>query len=339
MRMTRKVDPWRRNIFESMAVSGQSTTMGMSESLSVILGAGSQTALDRIIAAAWPKLKPLHVRKTSNVFLVDEHYEYIKTLGVGAYGVVISARDTRTNACVAIKKVADAWYHTEDGLRVLREMVTLQHFQHHNIVRLLDVIPPAPGASLNDVYLVLELLDSDLGKIIASSQPLSTDHVQFFIYQLLRALKYIHSAGIMHRDIKPSNLVVNADCTLKICDFGLARYFHRTVAATARAQEGFTEYVVTRWYRAPELLLGNRDYDGKIDVWAAGCVLGELLLRKPLFAGLATILLNMFAISSNVFGLPFFFRQEYLTPTGAHSQCSGHAVRRRHQGHPQCRGT
>lgn len=267
-----------------MRVSSQST-MGISESLSMCVINGTSVS-DPNIAAAWPKLKSQRVRKTSKLFLVDEHYEYISTRGVGSYGVVISARDTRTNTCVAIKKVSDAWYHTEDGLRVLREMVTLQHLQHENIVRLIDMVPPALGAPLNDVYLVLELLDTDLGKIIASPQALGTDHVQFFLYQVLKALKYIHSAGIVHRDIKPSNLVINRDCTLKVCDFGLSRYFHRALAVTSDAPESMTEYVVTRWYRAPELLCGSRDYDGKIDIWAAGCVLGELLLRRPLFPGL-----------------------------------------------------
>lgn len=102
-------------------------------------------------------------------------------------------------------------------------------------------------------------------------------YLQYFLYQLLRGLKYIHSAGIIHRDLKPSNLLLNANCDLKICDFGLAR--------TSSENEFMTEYVVTRWYRAPELLLNSSEYSAAIDVWSVGCIFMELMNRKPLFAG------------------------------------------------------
>ena len=101
--------------------------------------------------------------------------------------------------------------------------------------------------------------------------------LQYFLYQLLRGLKYIHSANIIHRDLKPSNLLVNANCDLKICDFGLAR--------PNINDEFMTEYVVTRWYRAPELLLNSSDYTAAIDVWSVGCIYMELMNRQPLFAG------------------------------------------------------
>lgn len=103
------------------------------------------------------------------------------------------------------------------------------------------------------------------------------DTLQYFLYQILRGLKYIHSANVIHRDLKPSNLLVNANCDLKIIDFGLAR-------PTAE-NELLTEYVVTRWYRAPELLLNSSDYTAAIDVWSVGCIFMELMNRKPLFPG------------------------------------------------------
>ncbi|KAL4298327.1 hypothetical protein GQ457_12G029470 [Hibiscus cannabinus] len=103
------------------------------------------------------------------------------------------------------------------------------------------------------------------------------DHENYFLYQILRGLKYIHSANVIHRDLKPSNLLLNANCDLKICDFGLAR-------PTAE-NEFMTEYVVTRWYRAPELLLNSSDYTAAIDVWSVGCIFMELINRKPLFPG------------------------------------------------------
>jgi mitogen-activated protein kinase 7 len=129
-------------------------------------------------------------------------------------------------------------------------------------------------------------MEADLHQIVRSGQPLSNLHIQFFIYQLLRGMKYIHSANVIHRDLKPGNLLVNADCELKICDFGLARGF-RPVPGEAGMHEGLklTEYVATRWYRAPEIMLSNKRYTTAMDVWSIGCILGELLGGKPMFKG------------------------------------------------------
>ncbi|MBA0745245.1 hypothetical protein Gogos_007825 [Gossypium gossypioides] len=101
--------------------------------------------------------------------------------------------------------------------------------------------------------------------------------LQYFLYQLLRGLKYMHSANVLHRDLKPSNLLLNANCDLKICDFGLAR--------TTSETDFMTEYVVTRWYRAPELLLNCSEYTAAIDIWSVGCILMEIIRREPLFSG------------------------------------------------------
>lgn len=100
---------------------------------------------------------------------------------------------------------------------------------------------------------------------------------QYFLYQILRGLKYIHSANVLHRDLKPSNLLLNANCDLKIADFGLAR--------TTSETDLMTEYVVTRWYRAPELLLNSSEYTSAIDVWSVGCIFAEIMTREPLFPG------------------------------------------------------
>lgn len=124
-------------------------------------------------------------------------------------------------------------------------------------------------------------MDTDLYQVVRSKQQLTSDHVQYFIYQLLRGLKYIHSANVLHRDLKPSNILVNGNCDLKICDFGLARGFN----PENFGEQDFTEYVVTRWYRAPELLLMCQEYTPAIDIWSVGCIFGELLNRKPIFPG------------------------------------------------------
>lgn len=160
---------------------------------------------------------------------------------------------------------------------MLREIKLLRHLNHENIIKIKDILPPPNKDVFKDMYIVYELMDTDLHQIIRSSQPLSDEHCQYFIYQLLRGLKYIHSANVLHRDLKPSNLLLNANCDLKICDFGLAR--------TNSEKEYMTEYVVTRWYRAPELLLSCADYTAAIDVWSVGCIFAELLGRKPLFPG------------------------------------------------------
>merc|ERR1719316_1532809 len=117
--------------------------------------------------------------------------------------------------------------------------------------------PPGKAEDWKDIYLVTELLDTDLHYIIHSKQALSDDHIQYFVYQILRGLKAVHSAKVLHRDLKPGNLLVNKNCDLKICDFGLARAIDPT---EEKKDLGLTEYVVTRWYRAPELLVENQTY-------------------------------------------------------------------------------
>jgi mitogen-activated protein kinase 1/3 len=123
-------------------------------------------------------------------------------------------------------------------------------------------------------------METDMHRVIRT-QDLSDDHCQYFIYQTLRALKAMHSANVLHRDLKPSNLLLNANCDLKVCDFGLARS-----AASHEDNSGFmTEYVATRWYRAPEIMLTFKEYTKAIDVWSVGCILAEMFSGKPLFPG------------------------------------------------------
>jgi len=212
-------------------------------------------------------------------FQVDKRYTLLKSIGQGAYGVVCSAKDNLTQDKVAIKKIGKAFEHLKDTKRTLREIKLLKHFHHENIISLRDILKPPSLDNFDDIYLVSELMDTDLHQIITSPQPLSDDHCQYFLYQILRGLKCMHSAHVLHRDLKPSNLLLNSDCLLKICDFGLARVEDQNDA-------GFmTEYVATRWYRAPEVILSWKQYTKAIDVWSVGCIFAELLGRKPLFQG------------------------------------------------------
>ena len=233
-------------------------------------------------------------------FVLDARYQPIKAVGKGAYGVVCSAQDRVTGKKVAIKKITNAFENIIDAKRTLRELVLLRCLKHDNVIgvervekspvrfvragsdklqKSSSMVPDkeningssssaASTSFHNDVYIVYELMDTDLHQILRSSQPLTEEHFQFFTYQILRGLKYVHSASVLHRDLKPSNVLLNASCDLKIADFGLAR--------TATDTNNFmTEYVVTRWYRAPELLLSCDTYDEKIDVWSVGCMVAE----------------------------------------------------------------
>jgi len=160
-------------------------------------------------------------------FEVDKRYEVIDPVGSGAYGVVVAAKDLEAdeedNNLVAIKKIEKAFEHKVFAQRTLRELKILRLMQHDNVIGIKTLLKPKHRTEFNEIYLVSELMETDLAQIIKSNQPLTDDHIQFFLYQLLRGLKYIHSAGILHRDLKPRNLLVNSNCDLKICDFGLAR--------------------------------------------------------------------------------------------------------------------
>lgn len=220
---------------------------------------------------------PTGSRKIS--FNVSEQYDIQDVVGEGAYGVVCSALHKPSGQKVAIKKITP-FDHSMFCLRTLREMKLLRYFNHENIISILDIQKPRNYETFTEVYLIQELMETDMHRVIRT-QDLSDDHCQYFIYQTLRALKAMHSANVLHRDLKPSNLLLNANCDLKVCDFGLARS-----AASQEDNSGFmTEYVATRWYRAPEIMLTFKEYTKAIDVWSVGCILAEMLSGKPLFPG------------------------------------------------------
>ncbi|KAK4375520.1 hypothetical protein RND71_006197 [Anisodus tanguticus] len=209
-------------------------------------------------------------------------YQIQEVIGKGSYGVVASAVDTKTGERVAIKKINDVFEHVSDATRILREIKLLRLLRHPDIVEIKHIMLPPSRREFKDIYVVFELMESDLHQVIKANDDLTPEHYQFFLYQLMRGLKYIHTANVFHRDLKPKNILANADCKLKICDFGLARVsFNDTPSAIF-----WTDYVATRWYRAPELC-GSffSKYTPAIDIWSIGCIFAEMLTGKPLFPG------------------------------------------------------
>lgn len=219
-------------------------------------------------------------------FDVPSHYKLIDLIGEGAYASVVSAIHKPTGTKVAIKKILP-FTRSMFVTRTLRELKLLKFFHNHeNIISVLDIVRPESYQVFNAVYVVQEFVDTDLQKIIGRpNNILSDDHIQYFTYQILRALKSLHSAQVIHRDLKPSNLLLNSSCDLKLCDFGLSR----SLASSDRSRKnmvGFmTEYVATRWYRAPEIMLSFQEYTTAMDIWSCGCILAEMISGKPLFPG------------------------------------------------------
>ncbi|XP_045042715.1 mitogen-activated protein kinase 12 isoform X1 [Desmodus rotundus] len=242
---------------------------------------------------------------TKTAWEVRSVYQDLQPVGSGAYGAVCSAVDSRTGAKVAIKKLYRPFQSELFAKRAYRELRLLKHMRHENVIGLLDVFTPDETLDdFTDFYLVMPFMGTDLGKLM-KLEKLSEDRVQFLVYQMLKGLKYIHAAGVVHRsacfqaqllpwlvplhpcwqatqppflcpqDLKPGNLAVNEDCELKILDFGLAR----------QADSEMTGYVVTRWYRAPEVILNWMHYTQTVDIWSAGCIMAEMITGKTLFKG------------------------------------------------------
>uniref|UniRef100_A0AAQ4PDD6 mitogen-activated protein kinase n=1 Tax=Gasterosteus aculeatus aculeatus TaxID=481459 RepID=A0AAQ4PDD6_GASAC len=213
------------------------------------------------------------VNKTS--WEVPERYRELKQVGTGAYGTVCSAVDSRTGTKVAIKKLYRPFQSELFAKRAYRELRLLKHMKHENVIGLFDVFTADLSLDkFHDFYLVMPFMGTDLGRLM-KLQRLSEDKIQYLVYQMLKGLKYIHSSGIIHRDLKPGNLAINQDCELKILDFGLAR----------QADSEMTGYVVTRWYRAPEVILSWMHYTQTVDIWSVGCIMAEMVQGRPLFKG------------------------------------------------------
>ncbi|MQM07976.1 hypothetical protein Taro_040829 [Colocasia esculenta] len=215
------------------------------------------------------------------VVLVDrcgglEAYQILDKVGAGTYGVVFRAMARETGEMVALKKM-----ELDDA--AIREITILRSLPRHPcIVGLKEVVSDSRGSPIHGVYMVMEYLDYDLLTVIqGATQPLSEGNAKYLMYQLLHGVNFIHANGVLHRDLKTSNLLLNREGELKVCDFGLSR---RCIDGIG-LQQPYTDWVVTLWYRAPELLLMADGYSSAVDMWSVGCIMAELLRKAPLFPG------------------------------------------------------
>lgn len=212
---------------------------------------------------------------------IHKRYELIQKIGKGAYGVVWRAMDKQTMQTVALKKVFGAFQNATDAQRTYREITFLRQLRSHPFI--VGLVGVHRAENDIDIYLVFECMETDVHAVIRAGI-LQDVHHRYIFWQLLCGLKYIHSAGLIHRDLKPSNLLIRSDSSIKICDFGLSRAINEKDEA-----EQLTDYIATRWYRAPEILFGSSSYGTGIDMWAAGCILAELVSGRPLFPGASTM--------------------------------------------------
>ncbi|KAI9136473.1 kinase-like domain-containing protein [Paraphysoderma sedebokerense] len=207
-----------------------------------------------------------------------ESYEKLSALGEGTYGIVMKCRHKDTGQIVAIKKFKESEEDAQIRKTALREVRMLKQLKNENIVNLLDVF-----RRKGKLYLVFEHVDHTILEDLEQSPNGLSDHqehgvVRKCMWQLLKAVEYLHKHNVIHRDIKPENVLISTTGIIKLCDFGFAR----TLAGPGAK---YTDYVATRWYRSPELLVGDTEYGKAVDVWAIGCIFAELLTGQPLFPG------------------------------------------------------
>ncbi|XP_005103387.1 cyclin-dependent kinase 7 [Aplysia californica] len=204
-------------------------------------------------------------------------YEKIDFLGEGQFATVYKARDKVTDKIVAVKKIKlGSRTEAADGINrtALREIKLLQELSHDNIIGLVDVF-----GHKSNVSLVFDFMETDLEVVIRDNNIVMTaPHIKSYTLQTLLGLEYLHTNWILHRDMKPNNLLINEQGTLKIGDFGLAKFY-------GSPSRPYSHQVVTRWYRCPELLFGARSYGDGVDMWALGCIVAELLIRAPFLQG------------------------------------------------------
>lgn len=228
-------------------------------------------------------------------------YQIESVIGQGAYGTVCQAYDREREEEVAVKQVRRLFDSLPSCKRTLREIAILTAMNHDCVMKVHDIFVPRDEVdTFSELYIVMELCDTDLRKLVALDMVLTTEHVTWLMYNLMRGVAYLHSVGVCHRDLKPANCLVNQHCTVKITDFNLSCIIggddgesgparppspidssRRPERRSSKPQKVLTSHVVTRHYRAPEVILLERSYTNKIDIWSAACIFAELLQTLP----------------------------------------------------------
>jgi len=211
-------------------------------------------------------------------------YTVLKKLGEGAYAKVYEVEKTDHNDAkrYALKTMPLERDHRERGVTALRELLHLRHIRHPNVIAAHDMF-----WTRDRVCFVWDKMDATLAAIIRSPQSLTLEHIQFFMYQIFNGLAFLHGTGVIHRDIKPDNIFINRNCDVRIGDLGMARLMPDRSMPTPDGSMLITVHVVTRHYRAPEVLVGC-EYGTAIDMWSAGCIMAELALREVAFPGVSS---------------------------------------------------
>eukprot|EP01129_Flabellula_baltica_P013812 TRINITY_DN6495_c0_g1_i2.p1 TRINITY_DN6495_c0_g1~~TRINITY_DN6495_c0_g1_i2.p1 ORF type:complete len:445 (+),score=64.19 TRINITY_DN6495_c0_g1_i2:6-1340(+) len=212
-----------------------------------------------------------------------EKFNILHKIGEGTHGVVYKAENTRRKQIVALKKINLEGKSEGFPTSAIREIKLLKLLRHEHIVTLIDIVTTSGEMNKDaDIFIEFEYCDHDLAGLLKAlgdkDEWLSEPEVKCYMFQLLKGLQFLHENNILHRDIKASNLLINNDGVLKIADFGLARPIYES-------QGRYTIQIITLWYRPPEIFLGQEEYGIKVDMWSVGCILGHMLVRKPLIHG------------------------------------------------------
>ena len=233
--------------------------------------------------------------------------------GRGTYGIVVAVNDSELQEEYAVKKVITIFADLNTPLRSYREIAILKNIFHPNIIKLHSMTVAQDPESFTELFMTTELMDTDLKRVIYSTQSFGLEEVKYISFQIVKAMAYLHSVAVLHRDLKPGNILIRSDCETKICDFGLAKFnrnspvyrqwtakelersegklassmreFHKSSKTSPVLAEQMTDYMTTRWYRAPEVCFKFDDYDEACDVWSFGCLLAEMLVRQPFLKG------------------------------------------------------
>jgi len=240
----------------------------------------------------------------------SESYTLERIIGRGSYGIVFKSKRNDSGELLAIKRISTVFFSNEDARRILRELIFMKHLNHPNIIKLKHIFTPR-DKEYDYIYIAMEYLECDFRNMIKLNyKTLTADHHRYILYQILNGMHYLHLSKIFHRDLKPANILINSSCTVKICDFGLARYID---GENTDSKQMWTDYVTTRWYRAPELCCAKDvAYDESIDIWSIGCIFLELVTGTALFKGKNDF--NQLNLVMAVIGIPDPVALQYYCP-------------------------